>query len=320
MSFDVLAIRSGLDSGDDVRYPALSDTSGPGIIAMEPYDGPNVTRVVATAVTVMRVGNPGLKTLTRLRDVKIDVYITDGRLALACEKYDKGGGWVGFGGAAFLVAVAANAVSKARAASRSRGKVLAGHIRYPWLKAVGASSKSGFTSTEAIRLEYSEMLSGTPVRKLIELTLPKNIDATLVASEIVRRAAAYRLAYYPNMTAEAREKFASLSQAPPRLLQPQPKQFAFCQMPTYFHVSAQTAFPGRPRSADPVPMVRAEPGVRASADGGPGVLGWPAVPDQAQAFCTQCGVRHVPGDLFCGQCGVAVNGFGNYQAERVTRY
>ncbi len=90
------------------------------------------------------------------------------------------------------------------------------------------------------------------------------------------------------MTAEAREKFASLSQAPPRLPQPQPKQFALCQMPTYFHVSAQTAFPGRP--------------------------------DQAQAFCTQCGVRHVPGDLFCGQCGVAVNGFGNYQAERVTRY
>lgn len=132
LSFNVLAIRSGLDTGDDALDPVLSDVSSPDIIDFDAYDGPNVVRVVATAVCVMRVRDGGLKTLTRLRDIKIDIYITDGRLALACVKYDKGGGWVGFGTGA-LVAVTANAISKARAARRSRGKVLVGHIRYPWV-------------------------------------------------------------------------------------------------------------------------------------------------------------------------------------------
>lgn len=55
-------------------------------------------RTAATAVRVMKVCDVGLKTLTRLSEVKIDVYITEGRLALACEKYDKGGGLAGASG------------------------------------------------------------------------------------------------------------------------------------------------------------------------------------------------------------------------------
>ena len=303
MSFNVLAIRSGLDTGDDALHPVLSDASSPDIIDFDAYDGPNVMRVVATALCVMRVRDGGLKTLTRLRDVKIDIYITDGRLALACVKYDKGGGWVGFGTGA-LVAVTANAVSKARAARRSRGKVLVGHIRYPWLKSVGASSKLGFTSSEAIRLEYSEMLSDGPVRSLLELTLPKNIDATLVAGEIARRAASYRLAYYPEMKAEVRAGFTNLCQAPPRL-QPPPKKFAFCQLPSYFHVSAQTAFPQVRTPADSSAPVVAPPQLARSA--------------AASAFCTQCGVRHVAGDNFCAQCGAPVIGVSGYQGQHVAQ-
>jgi len=343
LSFNVLAVRSGQDDGDDVLYPVPSDASSPELITLDAYDGPNVMRVVATAVRVMESGRAGLKTLVRLSDVRIDIYITDGRLALACEKYDKGGGWVGFGGAGVLVAVAANAVSKARAASRSRGKVLVGHIRYPWLKAVGASSKTGFASSEAIRLEYSENQSGTPVRKLIDLTLPKNIDATLVASEIATRAAAYRLAHYPEMKADARAASVGLSQEPPRL-RPEPKKFAFYQMPTYFHVSVRTAFPrsARPElpgpvaspasqvhAASPAPQlqaVRSAPELRPLPDRrqpAPGPAAWPAPaagPDSTTAFCTQCGARHVPGDNFCAQCGVRVNGIVSYQGQGVTGY
>jgi hypothetical protein len=247
VSFNVLTIRSGLDTGDDALYPAVSDASGPANITLDARDGQHVMQVVATSVRVLEVGSAGLKTVVKLQEVKIDVYVTDSRLALACQKYDKGGGWVGFGTGGVLVAVTANAVSKARAASRSRGKVLVGHVRYPWLKAVGASSKSGFASSEAIRLEYSENHSGGPMHKLVELTLPKNIDATLVAQEITRRAAAYRLANYPGMPVEEEAQFTSLSEEPPRLA-PQPKNFAFVQMPTYYHANAATAFP-RPRQS-----------------------------------------------------------------------
>ncbi len=330
MSFKVLAIRSGEDTGDDALHPLLSDVSQPELIALDAYDGSNVMRAVATAVSVIEVSGNGFKTLVRLRDVKIDIYITDGRLALACEKYDKGGGWVGFGGAGAAIAITANAVSKVRAARRSRGKVLVGHIRYPWLKAVGASSKSGFGSAEAIRLEYSQKLSGTAVRRALDLTLPKNIDATLVAEEIAHRAAAYRLAYYPEMKPEARTEFVRLSQAPPKL-QPAPRKFAFYHMPTYFYVSAQTAFPGASRSgiAEPrtttpeLPAYAAVPEVRTSRDdlgrvAAPAWSAGPALP--VQSFCTQCGTRYVAGDNFCPQCGISINGTSSYTGERSADY
>ena len=318
MSFNVLAIRSGLDTEDDTLHPILSDAAQPELIALDGYDGTNVVRTVATAVCVRQVGDRGLRTLVKLQDVKIDIYITDGRLALACEKYDKGGGWVGFGAGA-VIAITANAVSKARAASRSRGKVLVGHIRYPWLKAVGASSKTGFASAEAIRVEYTERISGASVRKVLDLTLPKNIEATLVAEEIARRAAAFRLANYPDLKPDEQARFASLSQAPPKL-RPEPKKFAFYHMPTYFHANKQTAFP--PRSDAPVRHDHRRGIAQAAAPAGlaapepPPRLAPPTPP--TLSFCTQCGTRFVPGDNFCQECGAPVNKIGSYAGQRAT--
>lgn len=59
--------------------------------------------------------------------------LTDRRLAFLTTDFDKGGGWVGFGVVGFAVAASANAVSKQRAARRSGGKVLIGHVRHEWL-------------------------------------------------------------------------------------------------------------------------------------------------------------------------------------------
>jgi hypothetical protein len=316
MSFNVLSVRSYGEGDDGALYPLLSDLSAPGPIALDGYDGGDVKNFVATAVQVLEVGKTP-PTLIRLRQVKIDVYLTDGRLALACEKYDKGGGWVGFGGAGALVAVTANAVSKARAASRSRGKVLVGHIRYSWVKAVGATSKTGFLSEEAIRVEYAEKCGGVTVRKLLQLTLPRNTDATLVAQELARRAATYRLANGTQLADEARAKFAALQQAEP--LQPPSGKFAFYQMPTFFFVNAATAFPKPPMSDDSRPVVPSAETPQAvtlsaevSATDEPPVA--PAVqatapllaPAAGPVFCTRCGTRSVEGDKFCEQCGTAL--------------
>lgn len=317
MSFNVLSIRTGDEVDDGALYPLVSDVSQVGLIALDGYDGVSVTTVVATAVRIMEIGET-TKTLMRLRDVKIDVYITDSRVAMACEKYDKGGGWVGFGGAGVLVAVTANAVSKARAASRSRGKVLVGHVRYPWVKAVGATAKTGFTSNEAIRVEFTEKRAGATVRKLVELTLPKNIDATLVAQEIARRVAAFRLASQPETNQETQARFAALRD--PAQLRPDPGRFAFYQMPTFFHVSAATAFPRPVTSPAPPDGQRPQrppeglvPPPRLAIPGAPVArsASVPAVADPAVAdgpvFCTHCGTRSVAGDSFCGQCGAVLS-------------
>jgi hypothetical protein len=316
VGFNVLAVRSGEDTGDDALHPLLSDASHPELIALDRYDGPNVARTVATDARVFQVNGRGLKQIAKLTDVRIDVYITDGRLAMACQKYDKGGGWVGFGGAGLLIAVTANVVSKARAARRSRGKVLVGHVRYPWLKAVGATSKTGFFTSEAIRLEFAQNLTTGIVHSVLELTLPKNTDATQVAQDLIHRAASYRLAHFPEHDAEARAKFTSLSQAPPRL-RPQPGKFAIQQMPNYYFAGHGTAFPasGRPRlstghSGAPGQTSAAAPPAAAVPRT---KIAEPPRPAAVQSFCTQCGTRREPGDNFCQECGAALEANGDHR-------
>lgn len=157
-------------------------------ILMEDRDGAEVQRLTATAVEFTAAG----RTAFRDRKVKIDLFVTDARFALACSKYDKGGGWNFWGGGGALALDAAfNTVSKARAKLRSRGKMLVGQVRYPWIQRVGSSPKTGWASVEKLVLESS---AGRNAAMRITLTLPKTIDSGRVACEITRRAARYRLA------------------------------------------------------------------------------------------------------------------------------
>ena len=125
------------------------------------------------------------------RKIKIDLFVTDARFALACSTYDKGGEYtfVSGGPGALALDVAVKSVSKARAKLRSRGKMLVGQVRYPWLRRVGSSPKSGFGTHERLYLETSVRGGGT-----IKLTLVLPSDlASRVAAEVARRAARYRL-------------------------------------------------------------------------------------------------------------------------------
>lgn len=171
-------------------------------IVMEDRDGNNVQRLTASAV-VCQVGG---RTVIKDRKIKIDLFVTDARFALACSKYDKGGGWVGSPG----MMIAANAISKARAAMRSRGKMLVGQVRYPWIQKVGSSPKTGWASEE--KLIFHETTKGGAT--LLTLTLPKDVDSSLVAAEVTRRLARYRLAN-EELDGSAREQLERLAEAHP---------------------------------------------------------------------------------------------------------
>jgi hypothetical protein len=127
MSFNILAVRSVEDGADGALFP-VPVANGPGagqsgLIRMDASDGPNVIGVLASNVTVYEVGT-GFRgtdnTVVQLLNSRIDVYVTDSRVAVACARFDKGGGWVGIGAAGVVAATAANAVSKSRAKARSR--------------------------------------------------------------------------------------------------------------------------------------------------------------------------------------------------------
>lgn len=181
------------DPSESDRFPEMGLLLPvPGIekntIVMEDRDGSNVQRLTASEV-IFKVGSA-----TRFKDrkVKIDLFVTDARFALACSNFDKGGGHQFFGGGgALALDVAVNSLSKIRAKMRSRGKMLVGQVRYPWLRRVGSSPKTGFGSHEKLYFETSVKGGGTTT---LELWLPNNVSAAQVAAEVARRAARYRLA------------------------------------------------------------------------------------------------------------------------------
>lgn len=198
---EVPASMSGIDvfeSGLLLPVPATQKNA----IVMEDRDGTNVQRLTASAV-VCQVGG---KTVIKDRKIKIDLFLTDARFALACSKYDKGGGWVGSAG----MMIAANAVSKARAAIRSRGKMLVGQVRYPWIQKVGSSPKTGWASEEKLIFHETTKAGATT----LTLTLPKDLDAALVAAEVTRRLARYRIAH-EELDTDTRQQLQQLAGVKP---------------------------------------------------------------------------------------------------------
>ena len=212
---------------DGLIYPLPAERSND--VVFEPHDGASPQRLVSKSLSVHDTTGGTLKRLARLHDVKVDVIITDARVAVACSKYDKGGGWVGGPGAMLML----NAASKARAAFRRRGKMLVGHVRYESLAAVGGSPKMGFLDNEALRLLVTTE-SGRG--RALDITLPSNVDSLAVAREIAHRAARYRLAVGGTLAAGQRAELEQLADA--ASLQGEKGKFVFYRFPNPSPVGA----------------------------------------------------------------------------------
>lgn len=184
----MLAIRELDDPTEVDLYPRPG--MEPNTVIPEGDDGDTSRPVTVTAlsVSVHLANDTAVDELLSAREIKASLYITDSRVAIACAKYDKGGGWVGGVGA-----IALNAASKVRAAARSRGRSLVGHVRLPWIHAVGYIEKTGWLSDESVRIVAADLTSVGVLVYQLDLVLPKAVSAKAVARDIVRRAARHRL-------------------------------------------------------------------------------------------------------------------------------
>ena len=247
MAFNILTIRTA-EFEDGALYPVLGDERNE--IEFEPIDGNNVKVVYATALRVHRQVGTSLVKEVGIAEIKASVYITDSRVAIACTKYDKGGGWRG----ASLAVPVLNLASKARAAHRRKGKMLVGHVRYPWVAAVGFSEKAGFGTTDQLRFTVNEKIEGVTRKVIFELDFPKGTDVGALARVIAQRTAAYRLRHDLKLADDERAKFQALTQVGPKA--PVAKKFVFFEMPTFWFVSKGTAYP-KPRPEGDQPPAEA---------------------------------------------------------------
>ena len=173
---------------EGLLYPVPLDQ--PDTVAAEERDGQQIQRAYCNAIEIAAVGSKN--TLLRVRDIRALVMLSDARITVACSKFDKGGGWRGWGIGGLVMSVPLNIGSHALAAHRRRGKMLVGQIRYPWIDSVYIQSRVGFSGTEKLRVVAN--VGGKNLLRL-DLTFPKDVDAAAIGTELIRRAARFRLAH-----------------------------------------------------------------------------------------------------------------------------
>jgi hypothetical protein len=236
------------NNNDSALTPILSDDGSIWPVELEPQDGESVRHFETDAVRFLVKDATGkLVADDRMpTDLKWHLLVTDSRVITYCEKFDKGGGWFGIGAAGAAVALTANAVSKARAASRRKGKLLVGHIRYPWLKMVSGTPKVDLRTVETIRLWV--LVPGTDGREaaVVQISLKKGDDALTIAECVANRAATYRLIHDASITDAQRLAFIEIATAsrrePAEQTQSKRITWAHYEMPTGHGVARNTAF------------------------------------------------------------------------------
>jgi len=224
MSYNILAVLDA-SAADSPHYPTPAEV--PDSVELVPEDREPLTPLTATELVVTEMSDKGRRQqVMRVSKMKAKVIITEYRVAIACSKYEKGGGWVAFGGiGALLIEAAANTASKVRAARRRRGKMLAGHVRYVQLVSVGFKPPSGIMKRDTLRLgTFDPTAEGFRVLTL-DLTLAGGQSASYLAEQIACRAAHHELTYGKDeMDDERRELLEALREPEP--LVAQPKKFS----------------------------------------------------------------------------------------------
>lgn len=193
MAYNCLAIRSYEDRRSGTMYPILDKSTR--TILLSSADGPDIKRTFGTGWSHSN-GSFGL-------DARVEIIVTDIRVAMCIPRYKKGGGWTGG-----ILGLLMNIPSHAIAAYRHSQGAMVGHLHYPWLSIVGLSTSfsmmRGRPQNDELQLGYLVTSDDDPVRAGITVNLSSDVDGLAVANEILRRACQHRLMYESDLDEEQR--------------------------------------------------------------------------------------------------------------------
>jgi hypothetical protein len=227
-------------------------------------------------------------------------------------------GW-GVGGLA--VAIVANSVSHAIAASRRKGKALVGHMRYPWVESVMFSPRTGYGTENNVRIAFVDGTDDSRPECDITFYIERHRDANQLARHIVDRVIAYRYASGEEMDADELARFEALRLSG-LTAAPAKGYLSSYKIPTSWRVpigltTVPGAAPSFPPGAPGSELATVEAAPQASdisvADAPISVVmaDTPEPPTPAltangvASFCDTCGSPEL-GDNFCTDCGAPV--------------
>jgi hypothetical protein len=293
VTYNVLAVCENGEENFPV-YPGVNDDIQ---ILTEAADGPLGQALQVTKVVVRRKIGNSYKNVMETKDIAFQVWVTNSRVIMYCKKFEKGGGWVGFGLGGLAVAAVANSVSMAIAANRRKGKAMVGNLRYPWISAVLFSPRNGYGTEEQVCLRYVDGTEGSRPECDITLTLARGSDANRVARSVVDRIIAYRYASGEQMSADELASFEALRTS--GLVAPPGKGFlASYSIPTSWRVplGLQSGI------VSGVPPVTVAPEI--PVDDVP-ISVVPSADLLRPTFCGGCGSAEL-GPRYCTDCGLPV--------------
>jgi hypothetical protein len=314
MTYNVLAVcENGVENYP--LYPLLNDDI---LIVPEALDGPLGEPIRVSKIVVRRKVGNGYTTVTETKEIVFQVWITASRVIFYCKKFEKGGGWVGFGLGGLAVAVVANSVSHAIAANRRKGKALIGNIRYPWVSSVMFSPRNGFGTEENVRIAFVDGTDDSRPEGDITFSIERHNNANRVARNIVDRVIAYRYASGEELDAEELRRFEELRHSGLAALPEKGRLTSYgigfwgCvpvrravapPAPPAFPPGAPATSPtlvDAPASGVPLGLVPIPVQIEGTLDFG---FGTPKAPvAKRPSFCEACGSVEL-GENFCTDCG-----------------
>lgn len=224
MTYNILAVRETGAPDDSRFYPIPGEI--PDTVEPLPEDQETLAPLTVTELVVTEIAPGGRRRqIIRVDKMKAKLIVTEYRVAIACSKYEKGGGWTAFSLGAIPITMTVNTVSKVRAKRRRRGKMLVGHVRHVQLASVGFKPPSGLRQRETLRLGTFDPTAEGFRGLTLDITLAGGqMAASDLAEELASWAAHYKLASEGDeMDGERRELLEALREPEP--LVPQSKNF-----------------------------------------------------------------------------------------------
>ena len=206
MEWNLMTVRSAEDT-DGRMYPLIG--SGDSVAELEPADG-NVKLFKGGGLVLCEsIEQGGATEIAFLKDVPVQIMVTDSRVVLSADKWNKGSRYwgVGLGATSALIDNIALSIREAR---QRRGSLLMGHIRYNWMHTVGCQRQKNWGLGELLRLVCVDGYSSKRRLLIMSVALAKSESSASVADLIAARTAAYWLARDDADLAAVQPKFEAL--------------------------------------------------------------------------------------------------------------